>query len=131
MPDRSVSGEEAKMGIKIIPVDDNDAIAGLNRIFDDLQTRFHDEWDWMNAGFYVEILRCTIEDLREQQSASPEPNYKEPEMPPVKGMCMCNHPAATHRDDGRERYCVIIGCGCECFWPTPIPSPAQGQEAKR
>lgn len=63
-----------------------------------------------------------------RQSTSPETNYKELEMPPVKGMCMCSHPAATHRDDGRERYCVIIGCGCECFWPTPIPSPAQGQE---
>lgn len=82
MSDRSVSGKEAKMGIKIIPVDDNDAIAGLNRIFDDLQTRFHDEWDWMNAGFYVEILRCTIEDLREQQPTSPEPT---PIPPPAPG----------------------------------------------
>src|ERR1035437_9576927 len=30
------------------------AIAGLNEIFTELQERFHDHWDWMEAAFYVE-----------------------------------------------------------------------------
>lgn len=50
-------------------------------------------------------------------------------MPPVKGKCVCGHPSGTHRDSGAERYCVIIGCGCECFWPV-APSVTEELEDK-
>lgn len=40
-----------------------DAFAGLDEIFRDLQTRFHNQWNWMDAVFYVECLRSAIEDL--------------------------------------------------------------------
>lgn len=48
-----------------------DAIAGLDEIFRDLQTRFHDQWNWMDAAFYVECLRCAIEDLTVRPSPQP------------------------------------------------------------
>jgi hypothetical protein len=38
------------------------AIDGLRKIFSDLQdpdTGFHDNWDWMSAGFFVEVLSVT------------------------------------------------------------------------
>lgn len=44
------------------------AIDDLNKIFEDLQGRFHDEWDWMRACFCVEVLKCTIEDLQLAQN---------------------------------------------------------------
>lgn len=43
---------------KVITVDD--AEAGMKEIFDDLQTRHHDDWDWLNAHFYLEVLMTTL-----------------------------------------------------------------------
>src|SRR6185437_4643299 len=41
------------------------AIAKLHEIFKDLQTRFHDQWDWMDAEFSVEVLKAAIDELRQ------------------------------------------------------------------
>lgn len=34
----------------------HEAVEELESIFADLQKRFHDQWDWMDAYFYVEVL---------------------------------------------------------------------------
>lgn len=57
---------------------------------------------------------------------SEEQIERNPSDVPVKGECACGHPAFTHRDSEIERYCMIHGCGCECFWPTTTTVPAQG-----
>lgn len=53
-----------RAGIKINLVTWQDAVAGLERIFADLRSpdRFHDQWDWMKAGFYLNILKAEIEE---------------------------------------------------------------------
>ena len=40
---------------KILTVEE--VFAALEKIHDDVQTKFHDQWDWMNASFYVEALK--------------------------------------------------------------------------
>jgi hypothetical protein len=60
-------------GLQMRVVTTADAIAGLDEIFRDLQTRFHDQWNWIDAAFYVECLRCTIEDLTARPLAPSRP----------------------------------------------------------
>jgi hypothetical protein len=38
----------------------------LEAIHNDVQTRFHDQWDWMNAGFYVEALKTHM-DIKQER----------------------------------------------------------------
>lgn len=48
--------------LKVVHVDWRDAVNRLDEIFSELQTNFHDQWDWMDAHFYLEVLRVTCED---------------------------------------------------------------------
>lgn len=42
------------------PMTDKEAAAKLREIFDDLQTRFHDQWDWMDAEFSLQVLEAHL-----------------------------------------------------------------------
>jgi hypothetical protein len=48
---------DVKMQIR--PIGAKEAIAGLRKIFGELQDfdrGFHDQWNWMDAEFYVDVL---------------------------------------------------------------------------
>jgi hypothetical protein len=46
------------IGIQKTSIMTTDEIAEkLNEVFSDVQTKIHDQWDWMEAAFYVECLR--------------------------------------------------------------------------
>lgn len=50
--------DAAKTGMKTRPVMTTDEIVEkLNEIFRDVQTKIHDQWEWIEASFYVECLR--------------------------------------------------------------------------
>jgi uncharacterized Zn finger protein (UPF0148 family) len=49
------------------PMTDKDAAAKLREIFNDLQTRFHDQWDWMEAGFSLMVLETYLESVTEER----------------------------------------------------------------
>lgn len=39
------------------PTTADEAIRGLNEIFRYLQEHFHDQWNWIEAAFYLEVLK--------------------------------------------------------------------------
>jgi len=49
------------------PMTAEDASAKLLSIFDDLQTRFHDQWDWMDADFSLMVLEAHLRAAREER----------------------------------------------------------------
>lgn len=56
-------GEQSVIVVKRRILSDAEAIAALNAIHADVQSKFHDQWDWMDAAFYVHALECRIADL--------------------------------------------------------------------
>ncbi len=79
-------GEKPFPGITRRTVDWRWAIARLEEIHADLQhpDRFHDQWDWMDAAFAVEVLKATLEPTSPQQPESVSPEI-EPEVCPQCG----------------------------------------------
>lgn len=51
--------------VQVMTVTWQDAVKSLEAIFYDLQApnRFHDQWDWMEAYFNLNVLKATIADL--------------------------------------------------------------------
>jgi hypothetical protein len=49
------------------PMTDTDAAAELRRIFDDLQTRFYDQWDWLDAEFSLQVIEGHLCDARDER----------------------------------------------------------------
>jgi hypothetical protein len=48
--------------IKILrPLTPQNAVLGLEKIFEDLQIRFHDQWDWMEAYFYLGAIEAALD----------------------------------------------------------------------
>lgn len=46
------------------------ALKGLTEIHNDVQDKFHDQWEWMDAFFFVEVLRVCIENRDDRLAAS-------------------------------------------------------------
>jgi hypothetical protein len=59
------------MPITTIVYTRQEALAKLDGIFRQLQTDFHDQWDWMDAAFSVEVLRCELEQYDEDRAMIP------------------------------------------------------------
>ncbi len=60
------------LNIKTRRISSSDAVEGLKKIFYDLQAPepegFHDRWNWMGAGFYLDILDSEIKRLEEYEA---------------------------------------------------------------
>jgi hypothetical protein len=46
--------------VEIKYVTDAEVLAGLEQIHAAVQEKFHDQWDWFRAAFYVEVLRTRV-----------------------------------------------------------------------
>lgn len=49
-------------GIQVVPQTRQCNLDDLERIHQEVQSAIHDQWDWMEASFAVECLRCELED---------------------------------------------------------------------
>lgn len=53
------------MPVTVRTIGPKEAAEGLREIFKELQdpeTGFHDQWDWMNAEFFVDVLEAYLKD---------------------------------------------------------------------
>ena len=49
------------MTIQIKQTTPDEAITRLRQIHSEVQDKFHDQWDWMDAEYCVEVLKSTID----------------------------------------------------------------------
>ena len=49
------------MPIQIKQTTPDEAITRLRQIHSEVQDKFHDQWDWMDAEYCVEVLQSTID----------------------------------------------------------------------
>jgi hypothetical protein len=62
--------ESGRRKVRVRTITCEDAAKNLEDIFDDIQTRFHDEWDWIRAAFSLEVLMTTIRGFQETPTST-------------------------------------------------------------
>jgi len=59
-----VCPEERKIKLQVRSIGSGEAVEGLLKIFDGLQEDFHDQWNWTDAYFFVDVLKTLAIDRR-------------------------------------------------------------------